>query len=379
MKKICLNIGDIVVSQEPAILETILGSCVAVCLWDARRHIGGLNHFLVPEGRGTPDRPNLYGVTSVRRLIEQMLELGSDRRSLQARIFGGGTVLKALEDMFSIGVANVRIAREILEGHGIPVVNDFVGAECGIRISFQTDSGAVSVTCFDQESGRRYQDYYRQPAESEQRLAFRSVHAVTFLQEIQQFHYLQTIVLPQLTSRASQLKIWSANCATGEEAYSLAICLNAGTSIWHDAPPTTYRNAKILATDLSLKSLETANRAIYGIEQLPTELSDHWHAACFLKGRGASEGHIRVKPHLQEVVRFRRFDLRQKSYPFRRPFDVIFCRDAMRAFDDEAKRQTVLRLHQHLVPGGYLFLGNRDTVPDGTVFEQVAPFIYRRC
>ncbi len=382
MKRLCLNIGDIAVSREPVVMETILGSCVAVCLWDARRRIGGLNHFLVPAGRGTPDRPNLYGITSIRRLIEQMLEMGADRHTLQARIFGGGTVLKALEDMFSIGVANVRTAREILAEQGIPVVSDFVGAECGIRISFQTDSGAVSVTCFDQESGRRYQDYHRLATDMEQGLAFRSVHAAVFFHDRQQFQYLQTVAVPELAARASGLKIWSANCATGEEAYSIAISLCTGVQLWPDPPhqelAPVSRAVKILATDSSLKALATAKAGIYGIEQLPTDMPDQWYGASFLKGRGAMEGHIRLKPYLQELVRFRRLNLRQTPFPFRRPFDIIFCRNAMRAFDDTTKQQTLTQLHQHLVPAGFLFLGSSDSVPDSRLFEETETGVYRR-
>lgn len=385
MKRIRLNIGDIVVTREPAVLETILGSCVAVCLWDARLRIGGLNHYLVPTGRGEPERDSLYGTTSVRRLIEQTLNLGSERHNLQARIFGGGSILKSLEDIFTIGAANVRIAREILHEYGIPVVHDFVGAECGIRIAFQTWSGAVSVTCFDQESAHRYQDFYQQAADNSHAGTFRSTHAAGFFREKQQFIFLEETALPELAAqRASlhELRIWSAGCATGEAAYSIAISVGEALQQRHaaaaDNAPFGSWIVRILATDTSSKALATAMGATYGIEQLPELLPETLKSRYFLKGSGIHAGHIRVKPDLIKVVKFRRLNLKNQSYPFKKQFDLIFCHDGLRAFDDSARQQTFARLHRHLAPRGYLFLGQPDLIPDSSLFEQVEVAIFRK-
>lgn len=385
MKRIRLNIGDIVVTQESAILETILGSCVAVCLWDARRRIGGLNHYLVPAGRGEPERDNLYGRTSVRKLIEQTLSHGSDRHSLQARIFGGGSILKSLEDIFTIGAANVQIAREILGEYGIPVVHDFVGAECGIRIAFQTWDGAVSVTCFDQESAHRYQDFVQHSADSNHAYRFSSTHTTAFFREEQLFRYLQDTAVPELATRKStlqELRIWSVGCATGEAAYSIAISVGEalqqryGTTA--DDSPFGSWTVRILATDPSSKALDTAMGATYGNEQLPVQLPETVKSRYFLKGNGIHAGHIRIKPNLLQAVQFRHLNLKVQNYPFKKQFDLIFCHDGLRAFDDSAKQQAFARLHRHLAPRGYLFLGQPDLVPDSSLFTQVDTAIFRK-
>lgn len=387
MKRICLNIGDIVATREPAILETILGSCVAVCLWDARNRIGGLNHYLVPTGRAEPERSDLYGVTSVRRLIEQTIKLGADRQHLQARIFGGGSILKSLEDMFTIGRENVRVAREILAEYAIPVVNDFVGAECGIRIAFTTTTGSVSVTCFDQESGRRYQDYIRQVAANTEELAFNSIHAGGFFHERQLFDTLENELLPELTARRQkvrELRVWSAGCTTGEAAYSLAISINESiqsTALRNGAAtmPTGDWKTKLLATDTSVKSLSTAMKAIYGIEQLPQHLSEEARSRYFLKGNGAHAGHVRIKPQFANQISFRRFNLKTPHYPFKRQFDLIFCHDGLLAFNDMDRLLVWNRLHRQLLPAGYLLVGQSGLEPDQSLFERLASGIYRKC
>lgn len=385
MKRVSLNIGDITVSREPVIMETILGSCVAVCLWDTSHHIGGLNHYLVPTGRGASEHPNLYGVNSVRNLIEQTLRVGADIRSLQARIFGGGSIMKSLEDIFTIGAANVRIAREILAEYGIPVIQDFVGAECGIRISFKTNNGAVAVTCFDQESGRRYQDYFQQLADSKRELAFNSTHAAGFFKESQLFQFLEDEAIPDLARRKRylrELKIWCAGCTTGEAAYSLAISfwetLAAMFPLGKPDEPFGGWDTRILATDTSVKSLATATAATYGIEQLPERLPDRVKSRFFLKGSGAHAGHIRIKPCLRDTIRFRHLNLKAPDYPFKKQFDLIFCHDGLRALDDATKQDVLQRLHRQLVPAGYLMLGQAIQLPDSMPFEQLAPAVYRK-
>jgi chemotaxis methyl-accepting protein methylase/chemotaxis receptor (MCP) glutamine deamidase CheD len=382
MKRICLNIGEIAVTREPAVLETILGSCVAVCLWDARKKIGGLNHFLVPSGLGREDRPNLYGITSIRSLIEQVFQLGAERSDLQARIFGGGSILKPLEDLFTIGAENVKIAREILAEFDIPVVNDFIGAECGIRISFNTFSGEVSVICFDHESGRRYEEIKEKPDAGE--MEFRSVHAASFFSDQHQFSHLEQVCLASLLeSKQSKrdLRIWDSGCATGEEAYSIAISIHKILSSCNSTE-TAHNfcgwNVKILATDSSNKALTTAINGRYGAEQLPEQMDNSAKAIYFLKGNGSYQGHVQVKQFLKQVVSFRRFNLNEPEYPFKKQFDIIFCRNGMKAFDNATKGNILYKLYRQLSASGYLYLGNADTVPDNSMFEPVSSNIYRK-
>lgn len=146
MKRVVINIGELAVSKEPASLETILGSCVAVCLWDPQRRIGGLNHYLLPcEQRGA-EKSTLYGRTSIDTLIAQIVAMGAEIGTLRAQIFGGGTVISALEGLFNIGDENIFMAQERLRAYGIPIVGAHVRNTGGIRVVVKTATGQIKVT-----------------------------------------------------------------------------------------------------------------------------------------------------------------------------------------------------------------------------------------
>ncbi len=146
MKRIILNIGEFAVSKEPVVLETILGSCVGICLWDAGQRIGGLNHYLLPNEQTDTPRSSVYGGTSIQLLVKAMLEEGAAMDHLVAHIYGGGMVINKLDDVFNIGMENVLIARQMLQEYGIPVVGEYIRARQGIRVSFKTASGEMTVT-----------------------------------------------------------------------------------------------------------------------------------------------------------------------------------------------------------------------------------------
>lgn len=131
--------GDLVVSRTPTRMSTVLGSCVAVCLFDARRRFGGMNHFLVPNG-GTKA---LHGDWSTTSLIKRMLELGSTIESLEAKVFGGGCPLRLADEAYAVGPGNVATARQILAEHGIPIRVQRTGHEGGVKLYFESWTGVV--------------------------------------------------------------------------------------------------------------------------------------------------------------------------------------------------------------------------------------------
>jgi chemotaxis protein CheD len=143
MKRIILNIGEFAVSKEPAVLETILGSCVAVCLWDEVRRIGGLNHYLLPREQPGAARSTTYGATSIDNMVTEIINIGAELNNLQAQVFGGGSVITALDDIFNIGTENVWIAQEKMHEYGIPIVGEHIRAKSGIRVIFKTYTGEV--------------------------------------------------------------------------------------------------------------------------------------------------------------------------------------------------------------------------------------------
>jgi chemotaxis protein CheD len=133
--------GDIVAELTPIRMSTVLGSCVSVCLFDAGRQIGGMNHYLVPRG----GRSAIHGDWATTELIERLCAMGSSPRSLQGKIFGGGSPLRLENEGFAVGRANVVMAREILATEGIPVVAERIEHNGGLRLFFESWTGTAWV------------------------------------------------------------------------------------------------------------------------------------------------------------------------------------------------------------------------------------------
>jgi chemotaxis protein CheD len=144
VRKFYLHAGQLYATAEPAEVVTILGSCVAVCLYDAARAIGGVNHFMLP-GSGPTPTPR-YAKDAVDLLLSQLLALGARRSRLQAKLFGGASVLKFGTDaMRDLGARNVEAARVKLAEERIPVVNEDVGGNRGRKLLFSTADGTALV------------------------------------------------------------------------------------------------------------------------------------------------------------------------------------------------------------------------------------------
>ena len=133
--------GDIVADKTPVRMSTVPGSCVSVCLYDPAKRWGGMNHFLVPKGGTAP----IHGDWAVAHLVERMHELGSPARSLQAKIFGGGSPLRLANEEYAVGSANVAVARHVLASYNIPIVAERVEHGGGLRLFFENWTGTVWV------------------------------------------------------------------------------------------------------------------------------------------------------------------------------------------------------------------------------------------
>jgi chemotaxis protein CheD len=136
--------GVVHCTAVPSRVTTILGSCVAVCLWDKVRRVGGINHYILPYRRD--DRPSpRFGDIAIARLVEEMRQLGCNLSSMRAKIFGGAAVLPFASGGDPVGEQNVRVAIERLREHGIPVVAQRTGGRTGLLIRLFTESGDVLV------------------------------------------------------------------------------------------------------------------------------------------------------------------------------------------------------------------------------------------
>lgn len=131
------------VSQSPILVNTILGSCVSVCLYDTTLKIGGINHFMLPLWNGQGLASPKYGNIAIEKLLDKMLSLGCKQGSLKAKVFGGGEIIETNIAQFHIGDRNIIIANEMLQEYKIPVIAKSVGGKLGRKIQFNTETGEV--------------------------------------------------------------------------------------------------------------------------------------------------------------------------------------------------------------------------------------------
>lgn len=199
-----------------------------------------------------------------------------------------------------------------------------------------------------------------------------STNHTYFMRESRHFDFFREQVLPELKARAKNrdLRIWSAGCSSGQEAYTLAMIISDFFAGQKGAWDT-----RILATDISSRSLAQAREAWYGTEDLD-RLPAAWRKVYFTR---PEQGKSRVLDSLKNEVIFRRFNLLEEHFPFAQKFQVIFCRNVMIYFDTETKRQLVKRFYEHTAPGGYLFIGQSESLNwENIGYQYVIPSVYRR-
>jgi chemotaxis protein CheD len=153
-KRIIIDPGEYYVSSEHVIISTLLGSCVAACLYDPVQKIFGMNHFLLSNRRYAKDMPvcvteaGRYGIYAMELLINKMMQRGAQRENLHAKAFGGGSMLQPSEgqdNFFCVGNVNTRFIREFLHNEGIPLVKSDLGGSTGRVIHFSYDEFSVYV------------------------------------------------------------------------------------------------------------------------------------------------------------------------------------------------------------------------------------------
>lgn len=193
-----------------------------------------------------------------------------------------------------------------------------------------------------------------------------------FMRESEHFNYLTQEVLPymKMAIKNKDLRVWCAASSTGEEPYTLAILLSEffknDAFLW---------DKKLLATDLSLSVLEEAKKGIYTKEKL-SALPKIWLLNYFDK---KNEFQFQVKHSLKKEVIYRRFNLLEPQFPFKKKFHIIFCRNVMIYFDNETKEELVNKLYDVLEPGGYLFIGHSESLNrEKTKFKYIKPAVYRK-
>lgn len=203
-----------------------------------------------------------------------------------------------------------------------------------------------------------------------------STNHTYFYRESRHFEHLVRHTLDELVPQAKyrskgtpEFRMWCAAAATGEEPYGLAIQLRE--YFGHDY---SRWSAGLLATDISERALGVALRGVYtqeDLERVPQELQRKYF-------RSVPAGK-EVTGELKSDIVFRRFNLMNKTLPFKRPFDVIFCRNVMIYFDNDTRRDLVSRFYDALYPGGYLYVGLAESLGrNAGRFQLVEPGVYRK-
>jgi len=199
-----------------------------------------------------------------------------------------------------------------------------------------------------------------------------TTHHTFFMREADHFHYFRDKVMPFLAStiKDKDLRIWCAACSSGEESYTLAMILDEFFGLDKKGWDT-----KILATDISNKVLDIAQKGIYSDERI-APLPVHWKTNYFKKYD--NENSILVEKIRNEVI-YRRFNLMETFFPFKKKFHAIFCRNVMIYFDNKTKNELVNKFYDMLEYGGYLFIGHSESLNrDTDRFSYIMPAVYRK-
>jgi chemotaxis protein methyltransferase CheR len=197
-----------------------------------------------------------------------------------------------------------------------------------------------------------------------------------FFREPAHFQFLTGKALPELLQNGAGVnrpfRVWSAGCSTGEEPYTIAMVLSEYA--------LTKRNFRfeIMATDISMRVLQAAKRAIYEKESV-APVPDAMKRKYLLKSRDNSQGLVRIAPEIRELVKFRHLNFMDTDFGITQPFDIIFCRNVIIYFDRPTQERLLMKFCNHLSPGGYVLMGHSETLNGMKLpLVSVAPTTYRK-
>jgi chemotaxis protein methyltransferase CheR len=193
-----------------------------------------------------------------------------------------------------------------------------------------------------------------------------------FMRETEHFDFFKEKALPYAKSIAGDkdLRIWSAGCSSGEEPYTLAMIIDEFLG-----SEKLFWDTKVLATDISEQVLDEAVKGVYSKDEIDT-LPKQWKLNYFKQWDG--QNYI-ISDKLKKEVIFRKFNLMTESFPFRRKFHIIFCRNVMIYFDNKTKAELINKFYESLEYGGYLFIGHSESINRGqSKFKYIMPAVYRK-
>ena len=160
------------------------------------------------------------------------------------------------------------------------------------------------------------------------------------------------LLAEQVRGLKGPITIWCSAASTGEEPYSIAMTVC-------EAFNTLTPPVQIIATDIDTNVLAAGERGVYGVERLD-KMSAERTKRFFLRGKGAQEGMVRVRPELRQLITFKPLNLLGDNWPLQGQFDVIFCRNVMIYFDKTTQRKILARFVPLMKPHALLFAGHSE-------------------
>lgn len=142
--------GEILVSKKDLTINTVLGSCVAVCLWDKNKKIGGMNHIMLPRSPEGEFVTSRYGNVATFLLLDMFIKAGANKNVIQTRIFGGASALwKNSKDnnksVLDVGAKNIEITKRVLKKLNLSIDANDIGGHIGRKISFDLNTGVIKM------------------------------------------------------------------------------------------------------------------------------------------------------------------------------------------------------------------------------------------
>jgi len=198
-----------------------------------------------------------------------------------------------------------------------------------------------------------------------------------FFREPAHFDLIKQQIIPELFNNEykhehKHVNVWSAGCSTGEEPYTLAIVFSELQNEYFNLTFNIY------ASDISTDVLQKAEKGIYkmeDVEDIPYEIKRKY----FLRSKDESKNLVKVMPIIRSKVKFFRANLLEGRFDLPCKMDLIFCRNVLIYFDRETQHKVLIMLLNHLVKGGYLFLGHSETIMGIKLpIEKIAPTVYRK-
>lgn len=191
-----------------------------------------------------------------------------------------------------------------------------------------------------------------------------------FMREVEHFYYFRDTVLPYLEKNVKNkdLRIWCAGCSSGEESYTLQMLIqdHFKESAW---------DTDLLATDISISVLEKAIQGIYSNEQLKP-IPEWWKKQYFKK---YDNDNMIVTDSIKKKIIYRKFNLMEDNFPFKKKFNVIFCRNVMIYFDNKTREELVQKFYNASDNGAYLFIGHSESLNNtNTKYKYIMPAVYRK-